>query len=222
MCPKKPFQLTPPTVCFPIHLPLTHSSSPSKPAQPHLELIGFADAGAAGLAALHVMSSLEPSVLRLDVVVSGIVLPHRGGKGLFVAPLAPLPKLRLSVSAVPRLAAAASEVAKRLSSAEIAQSDPLARGIDWAVEEVEAMPGGVRRPTICVDGTLVVACGLLVLLERPQHREGFVTDDALKVSSCLLVLLEGPSIREGFAADDARTFHRFVVLANVLRKILKF
>jgi len=176
--------------------------------------------------------------------VSGIVLPHRGGKGLFVAPLAPLPKLRLSVSAVPRLAAAASEVAKRLSSAEIAQSDPLARGIDWAVEEVEAMPGGVRRPTICVDGTLVVACGLLVLLERPQHREGFVTDDALKVSSCLLVLLkrpriregfvadnalevkvsscllvllEGPSIREGFAADDARTFHRFVVLANVLR-----
>lgn len=172
------------------------------------------------------MSSLEPSVLRLDVVVSGIVLPHRGGKGLFVAPLAPLPKLRLSVSAVPRLAAAASEVAKRLSSAEIAQSDPLARGIDWAVEEVEAMPGGVRRPTICVDGTLVVACGLLVLLERPQHREGFVTDDALKVSSCLLVLLEGPSIREGFAADDARTFHRFVVLANVLRnqilRILNF
>mgnify|MGYP006996118633 CR=1 FL=1 len=85
------------------------------------------------------MRSLKLSVLRLIVVVSRLVLPHGCGKGLTVAPLASLLIPRLSVSAEPRIGAAASEITERFFASEIAQSDPTAREIDWAVEEVEAV-----------------------------------------------------------------------------------
>ena len=110
-------------------------------------------ASAAGLAACTVVRSLKLSVLRLIVVVSRLVLPHGCGKGLTVAPLASLLIPRLSVSAEPRIGAAASEITERFFASEIAQSDPTAREIDWAVEEVEAVYGTVYILLVLLAGT---------------------------------------------------------------------
>ena len=97
-------------------------------------------------------------------------MPHGCGKGLTVAPLAPLLIPRLSVSAEPRIGAAASEITERFFASEIAQSDPTAREIDWAVEEVEAVYDAVY--------------GLLVLLAGTSTTEILRTNGTMCAGGC--------------------------------------